>query len=161
MLSPLRLTYCGIAADSIGVATFRTAEQRPERVGSILRGRGVLVGHSVAQPTCRTRGRVHGVAPRRSSCLTTVPSAGANEASMSLHLRSPIPSFPCLGWRGGSAAPWAFCPASHPAVTSDARGQREQVLDTNLVAVSSCYTPSVRPRVAQQSAPYQKLRRHR
>src|SRR5215470_12676914 len=143
--SPLRLTYCGIAADSIGVVTFRTEKIRLGRVGSLLRGHGVLVGHCVAWPTLPALCRVHGAAPRRSSWSTTVPSAGGNEASTSLHGCSPFPSFPCLAWRGGSAAPWAFSPASHPAVTSDARGQWEQVLDTDLVASisllhSSCAT---------------------
>jgi hypothetical protein len=50
--------------------------------------------------------------------------------------RSPVRSFPGPDWQDGSAAPWTLPWASHPAVTSDARQDREQALDTGLGRVT-------------------------
>src|SRR5690349_19770940 len=62
------------------------------------------------------------------SLLATIPATGIHEASSSVHLRSPIQSFPDLDCADGSHAPSALPRASYPAVTSNARRDWEQVM---------------------------------
>ena len=62
------------------------------------------------------------------SLLATIPAIGIHEASSSVHSRSPIQSFPNLESADGSHAPSAFPRASHLAVTSNARRDREQAM---------------------------------
>jgi hypothetical protein len=50
------------------------------------------------------------------------PACWNDETSSRIRSRSPGPSSPGLRRVDGSSASWAFPPASHPAVTSDARG---------------------------------------
>jgi len=48
-----------------------------------------------------------------------------------VHICSPFRPSPCLWPPDGSASPWAFSRASHPAVTSDACQERGRVLSTH------------------------------
>ncbi len=62
------------------------------------------------------------------SSLATIPATSVHEASSSVHSRSPIQSFPNLACADGSHAPSALPRASYPAVTSNARRDREQAM---------------------------------
>lgn len=68
-------------------------------------------------------------------CYPSSPVTLANEASSTIHSRSPVQSFPSPVQADGLPSPWTLPWASHFAVTSDARQDWEQALDTYLAAV--------------------------
>jgi hypothetical protein len=97
------------------------------------------------------------------SLLATIPAIRIHEASSSVHSRSPIQSFPNLDCADGSHAPSALPRASHLAVTSNARRDREQVMrhlpgsrsaGNPPFSSRSTTTHPVRLRVARQTIRY-------
>jgi hypothetical protein len=97
------------------------------------------------------------------SLLAIVPASRIHEASSSVHLRSPIQSFPNLDCADGSHAPSALPRASHLAVTSKARRNWEQAMRHEPGSRSagnppfssrSTTTHPVRLRVARQGTLY-------
>ena len=97
------------------------------------------------------------------SLLATIPAIRIHEASLSVHSRSPIQSFPNLDSADGSHAPSALSRASYPTVTSNARRDREQAM-RHLPGSKSMLNPPfssrsttahpVRLRVARQETQY-------
>ena len=97
------------------------------------------------------------------SLLATIPAIRIHEASSSVHVSSPIQSFPNLDSADGSHAPSALPRASHLAVTSNARRDWEQAM-RHLPGSKSMLNPPfssrsttahpVRLRVARQKTQY-------
>lgn len=87
--------------DSIGVSTFRTDEMRPGRVPSILRGRGACINATagvdhLAGPLTRRRLTQH-----RRLHQPSCPATQNDEASSTVHFRSPFRSSPRLSHPDG------------------------------------------------------------
>jgi hypothetical protein len=103
--------------DPDGVSTFRTFETRPGWVPSLPRGRRCSPGQMPCPASaCRF--------PAASPCTPhTHPTSGAPfyEASMRVHAIHPSGLPLACDPLDGTAGPWAFPCAPHPAVTGSAR----------------------------------------
>jgi hypothetical protein len=113
------------APDSVEVPVFRTHETRPGWAPSLLRGGGVLPT-SAASLIGACRFPTASPIPR----WNLPPRGAADNRAYEDSLAFTRPAFPSPVTPGWNGCPSAFSWASHPAVTRDARQDRDDPTDT-------------------------------